>query len=43
VADAAGFDFDADLITSGLGNGALNDFEVSTGFADLNGFHRRHK
>jgi hypothetical protein len=28
VADAAGFDFEADLVAGGLGNGALYEFEI---------------
>jgi hypothetical protein len=40
VANAAGFDFDADLATGGLGDWALDYFEISTGLADLDGFHR---
>jgi hypothetical protein len=39
MADSAGFDFDADLATGGLGNWTLDYFEISTGLADLNGFH----
>jgi len=39
VADAAGFNLDAHLIASGLRRGALDDFEVSSGLADLHGFH----
>jgi hypothetical protein len=39
VADAAGFHFDADLATGGFWDGAIDDFEISTGLADLNRFH----
>ena len=39
VADAAGFDFDANLTAGGLGDGALDQFEISAWFADLNRFH----
>jgi hypothetical protein len=40
VADAAGFDFDAHLPAPGLGSWTLDDFEISTWLADLNGFHK---
>ena len=40
--NAAGFHFDAHLPASRLGDGEIDEFEISTGFADLNGFHRRH-
>jgi hypothetical protein len=39
VADAAGFHFNADMTAPGLWNGAVNDFEITFGLADLNGFH----
>ena len=42
VADAAGFDLDAHLAAGGFGDGALDDFEISSGFADLDGFHIFH-
>jgi hypothetical protein len=42
VADAAGFDFNADLVARGLGNISFDEFEVAAGFADLNCFHFRH-
>jgi hypothetical protein len=41
VADAAGFNLDADLATAGLRNWTLDKFEISTGFGNLNGFHKR--
>jgi hypothetical protein len=40
VADAAGFDLNANLLGAGLRDRALDYFKVSTGFADLNGFHK---
>ena len=39
VTNAAGFDLDADLAPRRLRNGAFDDFKISTGLADLNGFH----
>jgi hypothetical protein len=39
VANAARLDLDAHLTTIGLRNGTFNKFEVSTRFANLNGFH----
>jgi hypothetical protein len=42
VADAAGFDLDANLPASGFGDGAVDELEISTGLADLDGFHGRH-
>ena len=39
VTNATGLDLNADLTASGLRGWAFDDFEVSTGFADLNGFH----
>jgi hypothetical protein len=42
VADAAGLNLDANLITPWLGYGTLNDLKVSAGLADLNRFHGRH-
>ena len=42
VADAAGFNLDADLAASGLGNIAFDEFKISAGLADLDGFHARH-
>jgi hypothetical protein len=39
VADAAGFDFNADLIATGLGNISFDEFEITAGFADLDSFH----
>src|SRR5690242_8653190 len=41
VAYAAGFHFDTNLATGGLGDRAVDQFEISTRLADLNGFHRR--
>ncbi len=42
VADAAGFDFDPDLVAGGLGDVSFDEFEITTGFADLDSFHFRH-
>jgi hypothetical protein len=42
VANAAGFDLDAYLTAIRLGRGALDQIEISTGLADLDGFHCRH-
>ena len=39
VADAAGFNLDPNLGAARLRNRTFDDFEVSTGFADLCGFH----
>jgi hypothetical protein len=39
VTDSAGFYLDADLASSGIGDGAIDDFEISTWLADLNRFH----
>jgi hypothetical protein len=39
VADAAGLNFNAHLPAAGLRNGTLDDFKISTGLADLDGFH----
>jgi hypothetical protein len=39
VADAAGLNLDPYLGSSGLWNRTLHDFEISTWFADLSGFH----
>jgi hypothetical protein len=39
MADAARFNFDADLAGAGLGNGAVDHFQISVGLADLDGFH----
>jgi hypothetical protein len=39
VADAARFHLDANLAATRLGHGALNDFEITSGLADLHGFH----
>jgi hypothetical protein len=39
VTDAARFHLDANLATGGLRDGTLYDFKISTGLADLNGFH----
>jgi hypothetical protein len=41
VTNAARLDLDAHLTAGGLGDWALDDFEISTGFADLHCFHRR--
>jgi hypothetical protein len=39
VADAAGFDFDADLVAGGFWNISLDDFEITAGLADLDSLH----
>jgi hypothetical protein len=39
VADAAGFDFNADLVSAGLGNVSFDEFEIAAGLADLDSFH----
>jgi hypothetical protein len=39
VADAAGFHPDAHLPSCGLWLGALDDFEITSGLANLYGFH----
>jgi hypothetical protein len=42
VADAAGFDFDPDLVASGFGDVSFDEFEITAGLADLDSFHFRH-
>ena len=42
VADPAGFDFDADLVASGLGNVSFDEFEIAAGLGNLDGFHFWH-
>jgi len=42
MADAAGFDLDADLPASGFVDVAFDQFKVSTGLAYLDGFHAGH-
>jgi hypothetical protein len=42
VTDTAGFDLDADLSTSRLGNVAFDEFKASARLADLHNFHARH-
>src|SRR5882762_5565492 len=42
VADAAGLDFDPDLVAGGIGNVSLDEFEITAGLADLDSFHFRH-
>jgi hypothetical protein len=42
VADAAGFDFNPDLVAGGFGDGSFDEFEITAGFADLDSFHLRH-
>jgi len=42
VADATGFDFNSDLGAAGLGNVSFYDFEITTGFTDLDSFHCWH-
>jgi hypothetical protein len=42
VADAAGFDFDPDLVAGGFGNVSFDEFEITAGLADLDSFHFRH-
>jgi hypothetical protein len=39
VTDAAGLDFNSNLIAAGLGNVSLDQFEIAARFADLNSFH----
>jgi hypothetical protein len=39
VADAAGFDFNPDLIAGGFGDGSFYEFEITAGFADLDSLH----
>ena len=39
VADSARFHFDTHLSAARLRDGSFDDFKISTGFADLNGFH----
>jgi hypothetical protein len=39
MADSTCFDLDAHLTATGLGYGALDDFEISAWLADLHGFH----
>ena len=40
MANAAGLDLDAHLPATGLRNGTLDYFEISSGLADLDSFHR---
>jgi hypothetical protein len=42
VADAAGFDFDPDLVAGWVGNASFDEFEITAGLADLDSFHFRH-
>src|ERR1017187_7258415 len=42
VADAAGFDFNADLVSARLGDVSFDEFVIASGFADLDNFHLRH-
>jgi hypothetical protein len=42
VADAAGFNFNADLVSARLGNVSLDEFKIAAGFADLHSLHSRH-
>jgi hypothetical protein len=42
VADAAGFDFNPDLGAAGFGNISFDEFEITSGFADLDSLHFRH-
>lgn len=39
MADATGFDADADFSGTGIGDVSLDDLEVTTGAAELNGSH----
>jgi hypothetical protein len=39
VTDTAGFDFDPHLIAGGFGNVSFDEFKITTGLADLDGFH----
>ena len=42
VADAAGLDFDPDLVAGGIGNVSFDELEITSGLADLDSFHFRH-
>jgi hypothetical protein len=42
VADAAGFDFNPDLGSAGLGDVPFDEFEITGRFADLDSLHSRH-
>src|SRR5580704_3464620 len=42
VADAAGFDFNSDLVASGIRNISFDEFEIAAGLADLDSFHFGH-
>jgi hypothetical protein len=42
VADPAGFDLNADLVSSRIGNISFDKFEITAGLADLDGFHFWH-
>jgi hypothetical protein len=42
VADAAGLDFDPNLVACGIGNVSFDKFEITAGLADLDSFHFRH-
>jgi hypothetical protein len=42
VADAAGLDFDPDLVAGGIGNVSFDEFEITAGLAHLDSFHFRH-
>jgi hypothetical protein len=39
VTDTAGFDFDPHLIAGGFGNVSFDELKITTGLADLDGFH----
>jgi hypothetical protein len=41
MANAAGFDFDADLVADGIGDGSFYEFEIASGFGYLDCFHLR--
>jgi hypothetical protein len=42
VADATGFDFNADLLAGGLGDWAFYELEIAAGFGYLDYFHTGH-
>jgi hypothetical protein len=42
MADAAGFNFDPDLVAGGFGDISFDEFEITAGLADLDSFHFRH-
>ena len=42
VANAAGFDFDTDLVAARLGDISFDEFKIAARLADLHSFHARH-